>query len=165
VLILNDKQIRQKIKRLALEIVEKNHNFEHIIILGINNKGYLFAKLIAEEVEKIHDGKTLLRRLKINPAHPLDNPVTIDDLDGVDLTNSSIVLADDVANTGRTLFYAFKPLMESLMKSLQVAVLVDRKHKTFPIQTDFVGLSLATTYDENIKAHLSDPQNLSVTLE
>ena len=164
-LILNDKQIRQKIKRLALEIVEKNHNFENIIILGINNKGYLFAGLLVEEVAKIHEGKTYLSRLKINPAQPLEKAVTIEDSESLDMTKAAVILADDVANTGRTLFYAFKPLMDTLMQSLQVAVLVDRKHKTFPIQTDFVGMSLATTYDENIKAHLSDPKNLSVTLE
>ena len=57
---------------------------------------------------------------------------------------------DDVANTGRTVFYATKPIMAFLPKQIEVAVLVDRKHKTFPIKVDYVGLSLATTLKENI---------------
>ena len=164
-LILNDKQIRQKIKRLALEIVEKNHTYKKILFYGINNKGYHFAELLAREVGNIYEGTIQVKRLRISPANPLANPITIEGEAKDTLKNTAIIIADDVANTGRTLFYAFKPLMDTLMSRLQVAVLVDRKHKTFPIQTDFVGLSLATTYDENIKAHLSDPDNLSVTLE
>jgi pyrimidine operon attenuation protein/uracil phosphoribosyltransferase len=69
-----------------------------------------------------------------------------------------------VANTGRTLFYAFKVFMDILIKKVEVAVLVDRKHKLFPIKVDYVGLSLATTMQENIKAHLKDPDSMLVTL-
>lgn len=164
-LILNDRQIRQKTKRIALEIVEKNHLFDTIIILGINNKGYAFAQLLRDEVSQVHTGTVLLSRLKINPSAPTTNPIEIENFDPEKYSKAAIILTDDVANTGRTLFYAFKPLMENLIASLQVAVLVDRKHKMFPIQVDFVGLSLATTYDENILAKFNDLNNLSVFLE
>jgi pyrimidine operon attenuation protein/uracil phosphoribosyltransferase len=70
-----------------------------------------------------------------------------------------------VANTGRTIFYAAKPLMSHLPKQIEVAVLVDRKHKTFPIKVDYVGLSLATTLKENIIVDISDAKNMSVHLE
>jgi pyrimidine operon attenuation protein / uracil phosphoribosyltransferase len=164
-LILNDRQIRQKIRRIALEIVEKNHKFDTIIILGINNKGYAFAQLLREEVSLVHEGTVLLSRLKITPSSPTKNPIEIENFNEKDYAKAAIILTDDVANTGRTLFYAFKPLMNNLVSSLQVAVLVDRKHKTFPILVDFVGLSLATTYNENIVAKFNDSANLSVHLE
>jgi len=71
---------------------------------------------------------------------------------------------DDVSNTGRTLFYAVKPLLGVLPRRVEVAVLVDRKHKLFPIQPDYVGLSLYTTLKDNIEVTLEGP-SLSVHLE
>jgi pyrimidine operon attenuation protein/uracil phosphoribosyltransferase len=164
-LILNDRQIRQKAKRMALEILEKNHEHKKIYFLGINNKGFSFAQLLSQEVAKLHEGETILRRLKINPASPIEQPIVIENFDTDDYNNAVVIITDDVANTGRTLFYAFKPLLDRLFESIQVAVLVDRKHKTFPILVDFVGLSLSTTFNENILAKFGDPLDLSVHLE
>ncbi|MFZ1579958.1 MAG: phosphoribosyltransferase family protein, partial [Saprospiraceae bacterium] len=73
-------------------------------------------------------------------------------------------IVDDVANTGRTIFYAFKVFMDVLPKKIEIAVLVDRKHKRFPTKVDYVGLSLATTVQEHIKADLSQFDNLTVNL-
>jgi pyrimidine operon attenuation protein/uracil phosphoribosyltransferase len=60
------------------------------------------------------------------------------------------LLVDDVANSGKTLLYAMKPLLEFSLKKILVAVLVDRKHKSFPISPDIVGHSIATTLQEQI---------------
>jgi pyrimidine operon attenuation protein/uracil phosphoribosyltransferase len=66
------------------------------------------------------------------------------------LDNKTILLVDDVANTGKTMYYALKPIMEFSPKKVQIAVLVDRQHKLFPVSSDFVGLSLSTTMQEHI---------------
>ena len=75
-----------------------------------------------------------------------------------------VVIVDDVANTGRTIFYACKPLLETLPKKIEVAVLVDRKHKSFPVKVDYVGLSLATTLKEDIDVQLSNSEADAVYL-
>ncbi|MBC7885543.1 MAG: phosphoribosyltransferase, partial [Saprospiraceae bacterium] len=93
----------------------------------------------------------------------LDYPIETH-LSSDQLKNKAVIVIDDVANTGRTIFYAFKVYMDILVKKIEVAVLVDRKHKLFPIKVDYVGLSLATTLQENIKADLIKLSNLSVTL-
>ena len=80
------------------------------------------------------------------------------------INNKSIIVVDDVANTGRTIFYAFRVYMNALPKKIEVAVLVDRKHKMFPVKVDYVGLSLATTIQENIIASLQQSDALAVTL-
>jgi pyrimidine operon attenuation protein/uracil phosphoribosyltransferase len=54
--------------------------------------------------------------------------------------------------------------MDVLPKKIEIAVLVDRKHKRFPTKVDYVGLSLATTVQEHIKADLSQFDNLTVNL-
>ncbi|HLO54310.1 MAG TPA: phosphoribosyltransferase family protein [Saprospiraceae bacterium] len=161
--VLNDYQIKQKIQRLSYEILENNLDEDEIILVGINNNGYGFAKLLFESLTAISDKKVVLSKIKLNPAQPLDFPIE-SDLNETELVNKSIIVIDDVANTGRTIFYAFKVFMNILVKKIEVAVLVDRKHKMFPIKVDYVGLSLATTVQENIKADLIKPTALSVTL-
>lgn len=71
---------------------------------------------------------------------------------------------DDVANTGRTILYAMKPLLSYSPKKIRNAVLVERKHKLFPISPDYVGLSLSTTMHEHIKVVLSDKDNVGIFL-
>ena len=75
-----------------------------------------------------------------------------------------IIIVDDVANTGRTLFYAMKPIFQIIPKKVEVAVLVDRMHKSFPIKIDYMGLSLATTLKENIEVKIRDVKEQAVYL-
>jgi pyrimidine operon attenuation protein/uracil phosphoribosyltransferase len=151
--ILNEGQIRQKIRRLAIEILEKNTDAKEIILAGINNKGYEFAEYIKKEMILFSEINVILTRIKLNPAAPLTQEVTVE-LPLAQLDKKTIIVVDDVANTGRTLFFAMKPIMGILPKKLEVAVLVDRMHKSFPIQVDYVGLSLSTTMEENIEVEL-----------
>ena len=162
--ILEQGQIKQKIKRLAVEIVEQNFDANEIIFAGINNNGLGFAKLLVKEVKKLTDSTITLSQISLNPAKPISEEVSIS-LSTAELKNKTIIIVDDVANTGRTLFYAFKPFMNILVKKLQVAVLVDRKHKSFPIQVDYVGLSLATTLKDNIDVKLLGVDELEVCLD
>lgn len=153
--ILNSKQILQKIRRLSYEILERNLNAKSIYFAGINNNGTRFAEMIRSELEALEPPFEIIPcNIKLNPAAPVKDPVTID-IQIKDLRNKQIIIIDDVANTGRTIFYALKPLMEVLPKKVEVAVLVDRKHKLFPVNVDYVGLSLATTAKENIHVDLA----------
>ena len=161
--ILNDRQIRQKIKRLAIEIVEHNISVKKIILVGINNNGMTFARLLEEQLKTICEKEIVMTRLAINPAEPLSTEVQLD-MPIKKLKNKVIIIVDDVANTGRTIFYACKPLMETLPKKIEVAVLVDRTHKSFPIKVDYCGLSLATTLLENIEVKIKDVKSFSVNL-
>ena len=161
--ILTKKQIQQKIKRLTIEILEHNFDADEIILAGINNNGFRFAQLLLESLSKISDKTFVLSRIKLNPAKPLDFPIETD-LTAELINNKSIIVVDDVANTGRTIFYAFRVYMNALPKKIEVAVLVDRKHKMFPVKVDYVGLSLATTIQENIIAALQQSDALAVTL-
>lgn len=147
--ILDRSQIQQKIKRLAIEILENNFEEKAIFLLGINNNGTGFAKLLQRELKKITDIQIELFTIRLNPAAPLSSPVELNTPIQA-LKGKSIILIDDVANTGRTIFYACKPILDIIPKKLEVAVLVDRKHKTYPMYPKYVGLSLATTLKEDI---------------
>lgn len=161
--ILDDKNIRQKIKRLAYEILEHNYEEEEIILVGINNNGMQFALLILEELQQITETSILLTRIRLNPAAPLAEAIELE-LPTEEVQGKAVIIVDDVANTGRTMFYACKPLLNILPKKVETAVLVDRKHKSFPIKVDYVGLSLATTVQEDIDVDIDQPGRYAVFL-
>ena len=162
--ILNSTQIRQKINRLAIEILENNYAEKSIVLAGINNNGLGFAKLLMKAIQKISDVEIILANISLNPAKPTSDEVNIDADEAV-FRNKVVIIVDDVANTGRTIFFSFKPFLDILTKKVEVAVLVDRKHKSFPIKVDYVGLSLATTLKENIIVKLGAEKSREVHLE
>ncbi len=162
--ILNEIQITQKIKRLAYEILEHNFEEKSITLAGINNNGLYFAELLHAQLKEITDIPINLTQVTLNPASPNTSEVIIGQ-DLKELNRKAIIVIDDVANTGRTIFYAIKPLLDILPKKIEVAVLVDRKHKSFPIKVDYVGLSLATTLRENIDVHIQDVEEMAVYLK
>jgi pyrimidine operon attenuation protein/uracil phosphoribosyltransferase len=161
--ILNERQILQKIKRIAIEILERNFDEKEVILAGINNNGYGFAQMLEKHIIEAGTLKTRLTRIQLNPASPADHEISI----GIpleELKEKTIIIVDDVANTGRTAFFAMQPLLEIIPKKVEVAVLVNRKHKAFPISSNYVGLSLATTLNENIYVRILGTKKMSVHL-
>jgi pyrimidine operon attenuation protein / uracil phosphoribosyltransferase len=104
-----------------------------------------------------------LTRIRLNPANPLEYAPYIE-MDADDVAGKTVVIIDDVMNSGRTVFYAIQPLLASLPAKVEVAVLVERKHKNFPIKSDYVGLSLATTVKDDIDVQMADPEEMAVFL-
>lgn len=166
-LILNEQQIKQKIKRIAIQILEQNHDEKEVFLIGINNNGLGFAKMLLDAIHAIDLNKPTfhLQQVSLNPANPLAKAVEIN-LPLEQLQDKSLIFIDDVANTGRTIFYAMKPvLIDVVPKKVEVAVLVDRKHKNFPISINYVGLALATTLSENIEVQIRDVDEMAVYLK
>mgnify|MGYP001306938318 CR=1 FL=1 len=153
--ILNSSQVARKLKRLAIEIYANHIGEKEIYFAGINSKGNLFANLVADELRKICSLEIRHISILLNPADPLNKEIDIS-IKINELQGSKIILFDDVANTGRTFFYACKPFLEIIPSKLEIAALIDRKHKLFPINVDYVGLSLATTLHDNIEVQFSE---------
>ncbi|AEE53250.1 phosphoribosyltransferase family protein [Haliscomenobacter hydrossis] len=153
--ILDQKQIEQKVRRLAIEILEHNIAEEGLILAGINNRGMALARMLSERIQHISKMPVHLTNIRLNPAAPMEKPVEMD-IPVAELQGKVVIVVDDVASSGRTLLYACKPILETLPKKLEIAVLVDRTHKSFPVQADYVGLSLATTLKENILVEIGE---------
>jgi len=148
-IILNKEQIGFKTKRMAYQIYETFADEEEIVIAGVANSGFVFASKIAKELEQISDIKVKLCEVKIDKVNPLNLIET--SLAELDYKHKSIVLVDDVLNSGATLIYGVKHFLNVPLKKLKTAVLIDRNHKTFPIKADFKGLSLSTSLLEHIQ--------------
>lgn len=153
--ILNQKQIEQKVRRLAFEILEHNIEEEGLILAGINNRGMALAQMLGAHIQQIRPIPLRLTNIRLNPAAPMEKPVEIG-MPIAELRGKVVIVVDDVASTGRTLLYACKPILDTLPKKLEIAVLVDRMHKSFPVRVDYVGLSLATTLKENILVEIGE---------
>ena len=153
-LILNSKQIEQKINRIAYEIYENNYDEKDIIIAGIGGNGFLLAKRIVDVLQNISPLQIKLIEIIIDKKNPLSKEIKIE-LSDEELKNKVIVLVDDVLNSGKTLIFGAKPFLSTPVKRLTTAVLVDRGHNRYPIKADFVGLSLSTTLQEHITVEIN----------
>ncbi len=161
--ILNKTQIEQKTRRIAFQIYERNFEESELIFVGIEGSGYLFAKMLIDEFKKIADTPARLALLKLDKEYPVQSDVTLD-LEINELENKTILVVDDVLNTGRTLVYSFKPFLNVRVRKLQTIVLVDRQHHKFPVSADYVGLTLATTLQEHIQVNLSPEEEMGAFL-
>ena len=152
--ILTQTDITNKIRRIAYQIYEVNSTEKEIIIAGIEKKGFVLAGKITEVLTSISDIKVRLCRVEINKKLPLNSIET--SLKPIDYSNKSIVLVDDVLNSGTTLMYAVRHFLNVPLKLFKTAVLVDRNHKKYPVKVDFKGLSLSTSLQDTIKVVFSD---------
>jgi pyrimidine operon attenuation protein/uracil phosphoribosyltransferase len=146
-LILDQQKIALKLQRMAYQIWENNSSEKELTVVGVEGSGMAIAKNLARHLKKISPLKIEEVSIAINKKNPLQSPGNF----AAKLDGKSVVLIDDVANSGRTLLYAMKPLLDSSLKKILIAVLVDRKHKSFPVSPDIVGHSLATTLQEHIE--------------
>ncbi len=162
-LILTAEQIQQKNRRIAYQIVEDNYDEKEIVMIGVRPNGYEYALQLKKEIELIEDIKITLVELFLNKSKPLEDEIKLD-LGKLSLNNKTVLLVDDVANTGKTLYYALKPIMAFSPRKVQAAVLLDRQHKLFPVTPDFVGLSLSTTLQEHILVEFDKKGNASAYL-
>ncbi|WP_422105060.1 phosphoribosyltransferase family protein [Winogradskyella sp.] len=151
--ILSHKEIEHKIRRIAYQIYESNVNETHIVIAGIDDNGYILAKKIKQQLDKISDIESMLCRVKIDKTEPT-KPISTS-IDKADYANKSIVLIDDVLNSGSTLIYGIKHFLDVPLKQFKTAVLVNRNHKKYPVKADFKGISLSTSLFEHVHVNLS----------
>tara|TARA_B100000900_G_C20567834_1_gene711906 strand:- start:568 stop:1065 length:498 start_codon:yes stop_codon:yes gene_type:complete len=152
--ILDFKLIKKKIIRISLQIIEANSNDDEIIVAGIENNGYIIAKKICDEIKKISDKKIQLCSIKIDKKNPRKEITT--SIVEEQYKNKSVVIVDDVLNSGSTLMYAVKYFLDTKLKKLKTAVLVDRNHKKYPIKADYKGLSLSTSIQNHVEVSIDD---------
>jgi len=160
--IMDENAINRALSRIAHEIAEKNKGVENIVLIGIQRRGVPLSKLIAEKIKKFEDTDI--------PVGVLDITFYRDDLSLLDehpivkgtdipfnITNTKVILVDDVLYTGRTARSAMEALMDlGRPSAIQLAVLVDRGHRELPIRADYVGKNVPTSKDEIIKVHTSE---------
>ena len=160
--ILTQIQAEQKLHRMALELAEKlSGNDAPLIIMGIRNNGEVIAAQIAGYLKQYIPNPITQLWVEMDKSHP----DTIEISEPLDFSGKHVLLVDDVTNSGRTLVYALKPLMNSYPLSIQTLVLVERMHNQFPVKADYVGLSVATTLQEHIQVEVENGEVIGAYME
>lgn len=155
--LLNREAAEQKLHRMALELAEQLAGHKSLVVLiGIRNSGTVIAEKIATLLRKYVANEVKVISVSMDKTHPTD--ITLSE--SIDLNNTHVVIADDVTNSGKTLLYALKPLLSYYPKSIQTLVLVERMHKQFPVNPDYVGLSVATTLQDHIQVEVQNGEVL-----
>ncbi|MDO8426998.1 MAG: bifunctional pyr operon transcriptional regulator/uracil phosphoribosyltransferase PyrR [Deltaproteobacteria bacterium] len=158
--VLDEKSIDRALSRIAHEILERNKDPEKLVILGIPTRGYHLALRLRKKIEEIEGiapfagavDATLYRDdLGIKKDQPplkrMEIPIPID--------GKVVIMVDDVLFTGRTVRAAMNALMDfGRPLAIQLAILVDRGHREFPIKADYIGKSIPTSTKEDVKVHL-----------
>jgi len=152
-IILSADDLKRKIERIAYEIAEDNYEEKEIILAGVRQKGFVFAQRLEKFLQKISSVSIILTDIQIKKHKPTESEILMG-IDSSAVNNKVVIVCDDVANTGQTLLYAMKPFLDFAPKKIQVAVLVDRRHKLYPVSADYVGLSLSTNMQEHITVEI-----------
>ncbi|GGK58456.1 phosphoribosyltransferase family protein [Rufibacter glacialis] len=155
--ILDHHQILQKIKRMAFEIYEHNFEEKQLVLAGIHENGYFLAQRLAQELRAISPLEVTLLEVRLHKTEPLTHDIAISPV-LPSLTNTAVVLVDDVLNTGKTLAYTLRAFLDKDCKKLEIATLVNRHHTRYPISATYTGYSLATTLREHIRVVLAEEE-------
>ncbi len=151
----------KKLRRMALEICERNQGESELLLIGIKGSGMLVAEKISQYIQNSFIGLLSVHCLQIDKK----NPGAVQVHPYADCSNKVVVLIDDVANSGRTLLYALRPLLEAYPKKIQTLALVERTHKSFPVDIDYTGLSVSTSPHEHIYVEVDKEEVLGAWME
>jgi len=161
--VLDALQIKRKTERIAHQIIEHNYEEKSVVLIGIAQQGFLLGQRIQRVIQENSEIKVELLKLTMDKKNPISDNYAISG-DAEALRDQSVILIDDVLNSGRTLIYAAREILRYPVKKITTVVLIDRRHRKFPIKADFVGLTLSTTMQEHITVEL-EPGSESAYLE
>jgi pyrimidine operon attenuation protein/uracil phosphoribosyltransferase len=158
--ILTADELRRTINRLASQVVEANSDLTNVVLLGVYTRGVPLSQAIAAQIKTFENIAV--------PSGALDITFYRDDLDRIglrtpskteiptDLNGKTVILVDDVIFSGRTIGAALSAISDyGRPKVIRLLVLIDRGHREFPIHPDYVGRTLPTAKDEQVKVFLS----------
>jgi len=159
---MDETALKRTITRLAHEIIERCKGTENIAVIGIRTRGEFVARRIAKKIEEVENTTVPVgvldtvmyrddfRRTKALPAMEItDIPFSVDD--------KILILVDDVIYTGRTIRAAMDALMDfGRPSAIQLAVLIDRGHRELPIKADYIGKSVPTAKNEEVRVQMRE---------
>lgn len=151
--ILSKEKIDQIIRRIAYQIHE-NTMGEEVVLVGVDKGGKKFADLLADSLKSISKKNPNCYSITIDKENPLNKEIKFDgNLE--DLEGKSVILCDDVLNSGKTLAYSLGKILTVDVRKVKTAVMVLRTHSRFPVYANFKGYELSTTINEHVKVDLN----------
>ncbi|MCX7568373.1 bifunctional pyr operon transcriptional regulator/uracil phosphoribosyltransferase PyrR [Tumebacillus sp. DT12] len=160
--LMDGQAIRRALTRIAHEIVEKNKGTDDLVLVGIKTRGMPLAERVQARIAAFEDVQVPVGSLDItlyrdDLKQRSEQPQVLGSEIGVDVTDKTVILIDDVLYTGRTVRAALDALIDiGRPKQIQLAVLVDRGHRELPIRPDYVGKNVPTSRSEAVSVQLAE---------
>lgn len=156
--IMDETNIKRALMRISHEIIEKNETDKDLCIVGIKSRGISLGKIIFENLLSLGAdakfGSIDITHYRDDLNAKSDADVADTDID-FDINGKTVILVDDVIFTGRTTRAAIDAVLALGRPSkIQLAVLVDRGHREFPIRPDYVGKNIPTSRSEIVKVSI-----------
>ena len=154
-IVLDSNDIINKIRRISFEIIEKNIDEKEIYLIGILPNGKYLSQKINSFVIENSSINVNLHFIDIDKKNLSIKEISFES-DADEIKNKVIVLVDDVMNSASTLMYSINEILKYQPKEIQVAVLIERYYKSFPISPNFRGLELSTSKSEHVQVDLGN---------
>lgn len=152
--ILDADKALMKLKRMAYEILENNSVDDSLIIAGISGNGTIIADIIVSLIREISDIIPEQMTIELDKQQP----TAVNMYPEINIDGKVVIIVDDVTNSGKTITYGLKPLLDHHPKKIQTLVLVERSHTKFPVHANYVGHSLSTFLHEHIIVEVEGKQ-------
>ena len=164
-IVLDSTQIENKIIRLAHQVHENNFDVSSLAIIGLNERGKILAEKIKDILMHVYGGEIVLLHLHAKRNEEKEVEIALEDMAPFDaLKNQTLILIDDVVDSGQTLMFAASFLLQFHPAQMQTLALIDRNHRKFPIQVNYVGHKVATTLHERVKLEIAGVKGAEQTL-
>ncbi len=152
--ILTSEEINHKLVRLAHQIIEFTYDIPICFLGGITGNGFIMAKALKTIINENSQQKIELFEITVNKEQPWSEDVKLS-IPEKDLKNGTILIIDDVLNSGKTMQYALVKFLQQPTKAIKTVAMVDREHRRYPIKADFVGLCLSTTLSDRVEIRVT----------
>ncbi|MCR3905982.1 MAG: bifunctional pyr operon transcriptional regulator/uracil phosphoribosyltransferase PyrR [Tenericutes bacterium] len=161
--IMNSEQLSRTLKRMTHEIIERNHDLNDIVLVGIMKKGFPIAQILKENLKRFADVEIKTYPIDIqayrddikSSAKPEDQQIVVQD--------KNVILVDDVLFTGRSVRAAMDAINDhGRPKQIQLAIVIDRGHRELPIRADYIGKNIPTSKNERV---IIDMQSQTVYID
>ena len=160
-LIFNHNDIQNKIKRISLEVYEEVFNDKKLTVFGISKNGYEIAKKIKNFIEEFSTLEIDIYKIDV---FNVEKGHTINIKEKFNINNRSVLLVDDVSQSGRTLQFVISYLINLNPSKIKTSVIVNRDQTLFPVKIDFCGVKLSTSLNEHIDFIIDEKKEFSVFL-
>ena len=151
--VLSAEGARRMMSRLAYEVIERNEDLGQLEVFGIHSRGYAVAEALTGHISEVVSREFVINDLDVSPFRDDREGSEADDRSVVrgDVSDRDVLLVDDVLFTGRTARAALDAVLQyGRPRSIQLVVLIDRGHREYPIQPDYVGRTIPTKHRERV---------------
>ncbi len=163
-IIMDEKKINRALTRIAHEILEHNSDTSSLVIIGIITRGAILAKRLAKIINELEGVEVPVGLMDIGLYRDdiqsnLDQPIVQQTDILFSVVNKNVILVDDVLFTGRTIRAALNQIIDfGRPQTIQLAVLIDRGFREYPIKADYVGVNIPTSREDKVLLHVKEKE-------